>query len=271
MNYVRNIGVGSNMNYYEAIRARKSIRKYDFTPLSQETLNCLEEYTKKAVPLKKEIGVEFKLLKAWEDGRDLQGKFRVKAPYYLILSSELRQDYLLNAGYLMEQIVLYLTMHGIGTCYQGALTPNDKLKKKLKYDYVIAIAFGCPMEELYRKEKHKNMLPEETTIICREECGAVTKEILQLALMSPSAMNIQPWRVVAYHNRLHIFSKKEWFYKDVLGDIRLIDLGIFMATLKLAAEELWVDAHFVWLPQIAAKKMKRNEYITSVMLEKNEF
>lgn len=261
----------SAMNYYEAIRARKSIRKYNFMPLPEETLECLMEYTKKAIPLKKEIGVDFKLLRETDKEKGLQGMFRVRAPYYLLLTSELKQDYLQNAGYLMEQIVLYLTMRGIGTCYQGSVKPGIELKEELKYDYVIAVAFGEPAEELYRQGKRKSMLPEETTVIYREEPGAVVREILQSALTAPSALNVQPWRIVAYHNRLHIFCRKGWFYRDVPSDMQLIDMGIFLATLKLAAEELWMDAHFVWLPQVAEKKMNRNEYITSVILEENTF
>lgn len=257
------------MDYYEAIKGRRSIRKYDFTPLPGETLEELVKFAKNAVPLKKEIGVEFKLL--GESGKGLEGRFRAKAPYYLVLSSELKQDYLLNAGYLMEQVVLYLAMHGIGTCYQGVLKPDGALKKELKYDYVCAVAFGLPAEGLYREGRKRNLLPEETTVVYREEPGAVVREILQLSRMSPSAMNVQPWRVVAYHNRLHLFCRKEWFRRDILGDMQLIDMGIFMATLKLAAEELWMDAQFVWLPQVAGKKMKRNEYITSVLLEENAF
>lgn len=259
------------MNYYEAIRARKSIRKYEEKALPEELLAGLMAYTKKLIPYAKDISVQFTLVKKKESTTAIKGNFLVKAPYFLLLSSELKQDYLLNAGYLMEQVVLYLTMHGIGTCYQGALRPSDQLKEKMTGEYVTAVAFGYAAEQLYREGKRKKQLPEETTVIYREETGAVIKEILRTALLSPSGLNAQPWRIVAYHNRLHIFCRKDFFFRDVLNDIQLIDLGIFLANLKLAAEECWMNTHFVWMESIADKTMERNEYIITALLEENEF
>lgn len=258
------------MDSYEAIRVRRSIRKYNMQPLAQENLDALMEFTKKAVPYQKEIQVEYRLLTAEEKEEMLSGLFAVRAPHYLLLFSEQKPEYLQNAGYLMEQIVLYLTTHGIGTCYQGMLRPESFAFTDTKLVYVTAIAFGMPTEPVEQRKARKR-LPEKAAIVYKEEPGETVREVLRTSLLAPSGMNVQPWRVVAYHNRLHLFCRRGKFFRDVLSDMQLLDMGIFMLTLKLAAEERWLDVHYVWLENIAEKKLAQNEYVITALLEENTF
>ncbi len=107
------------MNLYEAIFARKSVRKYQMNPLREEFMQRLHFFLDHLQPLHPEIGVDFLIVDNTQKKTGVKGKFRISAPYYLLLSSELKKGYLENAGYLMQQITLYLTAKGIGNCYQG--------------------------------------------------------------------------------------------------------------------------------------------------------
>ncbi len=262
------------MDSYEAIRIRRSVRKYRMQPLAQEKLNHLNDFMQKVTPYRKDIRVEYRILNTAEREELLSGWFGVKAPHYLLLFSEQKPEYLINAGYLMEQIVLYLTSHGIGTCYQGLLKADSSLTEDNKLVYVTAIAFGTPTVSMEEMRGSRKRLAEEAVIVYKEEPQEAVRELLCDTLLAPSGMNAQPWRVVAYHNRLHLFCRKGRLFREVLSDMQLLDMGIFMATLKLAAEERWIDVHYVWLDSIAdrvEKKLSQNEYVITALLEENMF
>ena len=233
------------MDYYEAIQVRRSVRKYSMQPLAQEELDGLLAFTGKAIPYQKEIKVEYKIITAEEKNEKLRGLFAVKAPYYLMLFSEQKPEYLLNAGYLMEQIVLYLTTHGIGTCYQGMLKTEDDPFPGKRLVHVTTVAFGMPAESLSEGRSRRKRLPESAMIVYKEEPGETVCEALRNALLAPSGMNVEPWRVVVYKNRDHLFCHRGKLFRDVLSDMQLLDMGSFMATLKLAAEGKWLDVHYV--------------------------
>src|SRR4051812_34571508 len=96
------------MNTFDAIFSRKSIRHYKNERLEWEVIEDILEYANKLPMLIEGIGVEFKLVSNIEEKQGFGSPFHVKAPYYLCISSEDMEDYLLNAGYLMQQIDLYL-------------------------------------------------------------------------------------------------------------------------------------------------------------------
>lgn len=91
------------MTLYEAIFRRKSIRKYRDTEIDPKLLEKIEQYGEDAVGIRPEIRTKWKILKGSD--KRLAGLFLVKAPYYVVLYSEICEDYRKNAGCLMEQLV----------------------------------------------------------------------------------------------------------------------------------------------------------------------
>ena len=67
---------------------------------------------KKAARIVHENFGDFKIIDALSQETKVRGLFRVKAPYYLVFFSEPGEEAEKNAGYLMEQLVLYLTEKG---------------------------------------------------------------------------------------------------------------------------------------------------------------
>ena len=72
-----------------------------------------------------------------------------KVPYYFLFYAKKTEDYLLNAGYLLEQIVLYMTTKGLGTCYLGM----KNFKSEDEFEPIIAVAFGALFVYVYYKRK----------------------------------------------------------------------------------------------------------------------
>lgn len=253
------------MNTFDAIFSRKSIRHFKNEKLEWNVISDILEYANKLPMLIEGIAVEFKLVSNIEAKQGFHSPFSVKAPYYLCISSEEKEDYLLNAGYLMQQMDLYIASKGLGACYMIS-SPGHGLKSTMKYDYVVALAFGKTSSELYRESSEANRLPESELIVYKEEVTPDIKQVLAAARLAPSAFNSQPWRFVVYKNRIHVFAKKNLLLAKALDYNKMIDMGVMMANLLLTAEELWVDVTLNKSETLKSKQFQNNEYVCTIVI-----
>ena len=253
------------MNSFEAIFSRRSIRHFKQEKLDWEIIADLLDYANNLPMLMEGIAVEFKLVSNIEAKQGFYGPFNVKAPYYLCISSEPKEDYMMNAGYLMQQINLYLTAKGLGTCFIVAY-PGSGLKATMKYEYVVALAFGKTKSPLTRELTEAKRLPEEEIIVYKEEVTPDIKQVLAAARLAPSAFNSQPWRFVVYSNRIHVFAKKNLLIAKALDYNKMIDMGIMMANLLLTAEELWVDLSLSKSDALKNRQFQNNEYVCTISI-----
>ena len=76
-------------------------------------------------------------------------------------------------------------------------------------------------------------------------------------------MNRQPWKLVMYHNRIHLFQKKN---RVSWNDMQRFDMGIILYHIVAAAEERWLVPEIVRLDSIVEQKMRDYQYITTVKL-----
>lgn len=253
------------MNTFDAIFSRRSIRHFKNEKLEWNVISDILEYANKLPMLIEGIAVEFKLVSNIEAKQGFHSPFSVKAPYYLCISSEENEDYLLNAGYLMQQMDLYIASKGLGACYMIS-SPGHGLKSTMKYDYVVALAFGKTSSTLYRESTEANRLPESELIVYKEEVTPDIKQVLAAARLAPSAFNSQPWRFVVYRNRIHVFAKKNLLIAKALDYNKMIDMGVMMANLLLAAEELWVDVTLNKSETLKSKQFQNNEYVCTIVI-----
>ncbi len=253
------------MNTFDAIFSRKSIRHFLNEKLEWEVLSDILEYADKLPMLIDGIAVEFKLVSNIEAKQGFRGPFNVKAPYYLCISSDEKEDFLLNAGYLMQQLSLYLITKGLGTCFMLS-NPGFGLKSTMKYKYVTALAFGKTTLPLYRDPSEAHRLPEKGVTIYKEEVSSDIKQVLEAARLAPSSYNNQPWRFVVYKNRIHVFAKKNMLIARTLDFGKMIDMGIMLANLLIAAEELWVDVTLNKSDNLKSKQLQNNEYVRTIII-----
>lgn len=254
------------MNTFDVIFSRRSIRHFLQEKVEWETIADILQYADSLPMLIKGISVEYKLVSNIEKSQGFRGPLSVKAPYYICLSSEKEEDYLLNAGYLMQQLNLYIESKGLGACFVGYASPGHTLKTTMKYDYVVALAFGKTDRPLYRNSNDAKRLPEAELVVYKEEVSPDMKQILNAARLAPSTYNLQPWRFVVYRNRIHVFAKKNVFIAKALDNNKMIDMGIMMANLLLTAEELWVDVKITKSESIKNKNLPNNEYVLTILI-----
>ena len=103
------------VSLYEAMFHRKSIRRYDMNPLKEEILEGIKQYVKNVESLIEGIKVEFTYLSSGE----VKNILPVRAPHYLCIYSEKADNYLMNAGFMLQQVDLYLSSRDIGSCWLG--------------------------------------------------------------------------------------------------------------------------------------------------------
>lgn len=253
------------MNLYEAISVRKSIRKFDKREIEESLIEKLKRFAKELQPIFSDIPNRVIFHNAKEKTPVKKGKFCVDAPYYISVLSKDSKEGLINAGFLMEQMVLFLTCLGIATCYQGSIRfLDDTEEEELKE--LLVIAYGYPVHYLYRDENHVKRIPLARQCHFKEEVGQQILTILKAANLAPSAWNRQPWRFVVYGNRIHVMTQKETFLLKRVKGNHFIDTGIALAHMEIAADELWLEMEWKVLENIQNQNFKRNCYTITMVI-----
>ena len=255
---------GVEMNLYEGIFVRKSVRNFLMEPVEQKLLDNILNFVSHQEMISEGQEIRYEIVNNLETKHHLtETLIGGKVPYYFLFYAKKTEDYLLNAGYLLEQIVLYMTTKGLGTCYLGM----KNFKSEDEFEPIIAVAFGKPRKDFYQEER-KKVNRKSLNDLCsfKSSISDEVKEIVRAGRMAPSAINMQPWRFVVYENRIHVFCRKDTLVPKSMRKLHEIDMGIVLAHLMVAAEEFWYSPELKKLPNISEQKFKQNQYIITVLL-----
>jgi len=252
------------MNLYEAIGCRQSVRSYTDREVPEKLRNQILSFFEKTSRLNDRIRTELEIIDNTKKQAQIKGLWKVDAPYYLAFYSESGDGCERNAGYIMEQLILYLAAKGLGSCYLGGSRPAQSVKNGKKC--IMLAAFGYPEGRLYRESPLAKRLPLSELCIFKEEAGEQMKTILRAARLAPSAMNAQPWRFIVYSDRLYVFAKKSRLPLGYGNGMREFGIGIMLSHIMLAAEELWMELKTETEEQFAAKVYKNGDYVATLSL-----
>ena len=256
------------MNLYEAVYQRHSVRKYKMEAIDPERLSKIGAFYEQIEPLFPGIETEIGIKENVAGKHICRGFFGVTAPYYLTVYSEKRDRAEMNAGYLCEQISLYMLTLGIGSCYLGASIPAGTPKVRSDKALVISMAFGIPAGRLTRRSEDAKRLPVKELCVYKDPPTRWMTQVIEAARLAPSSMNRQPWRFVAAQNRIHIFSKKDGMDKPKKWDE--FNFGVMFAHIAIASEELWLDVDLIKLENISQKNFRSNQYVLSAIVREQE-
>lgn len=249
----------TELDLYESIFKRKSVRKYDLTPLDENTLLEIKEYVYSLKPLYKDIKTEIRIVP--KDGVNIL--LPIKAPHYFVMTSENKEGYLTNGGYMLQQMDLFLSAKGIGSCYLGMAMPTKATKKGSELDSVMVLAFGSPAEAVYRTDisefKRKSLL-EITNIINNDQ-------LLEAARLAPSATNSQPWYFTGKNDVIHLYCIKNNIVKALVYDkMNKVDMGITMCNIAVSAKHLRKEIEFIHDKAAEDNPPKGYYYIATAIL-----
>lgn len=137
------------MNYYQSATTRKSTRDFKEKAVPQSTISEIKAFFERCKRLIPEINVELNIIDL-KSAPNLAGcvgynDYLIEAPHYILLTSPKADNYIENAGFIGEDIVLKLTAMGISTCWI-TISDVNKLKDRLRLPEdkipVAFIAFG---------------------------------------------------------------------------------------------------------------------------------
>lgn len=255
------------MTQYEAIFQRSTVRKFQMNPIDSKIMEKLNNYIQSVTVLHPEASYRIAVVEADGETRaSIRGRFQVEAPYYLVFSAKEHPFAAKNAGFIMEQIVLYLVTKGIATCYLGDVKMSGKSEN---YRTMIVVAFGRPISTFYPVRSKRKLLSE--LVHYKEETTQQIRRILEAGRQAPSAMNKQPWRFVVYANRIHLFMKDSPMFLNRWRELQEIGMGIVMVHMALAAEEQWLDWRLQPLPDVAEREMRGYQYVATLTLSEQKF
>lgn len=252
------------MSIIELIKERKSVRSFTGKPLSKKHGDNIVKYIEQLHP---PFGIKarIQLIRAKVGDQPIKlGTYGVisGATDFLLLIGERGLMPEVGAGYMFEQVILYCTELGLGTCWLGGtLKRNDFLKQVQLSDneeLIVISPVGYKrekktfVESIMRagagsdKRKPFGSLFFNTTFETplTETDASDYKTPLEMVRIAPSASNKQPWRIVMKDGAFH-------FYHHV-GRFSVNDIGIALCHFELTCNELDLKGHFERIPDISA-------------------
>jgi nitroreductase len=211
------------MDLYSSIFTRKSTRKFDMNPLPAGLLNEMEEAITKFKPLYPNVPVEHRFT---QKAKAMIGL--VSAPHYLIISGHMKTGELENAGFIFQQLILWLDARDIGSCWLG--TAKDAVKNTSGKD-IIAIAFGKGAEPVHRAADEFNRKPIADITDDPSNPGT------QAAYLAPSGINTQPWYFEKAADKILVYKQRMKPPISLIYKLTDLDMGIALCHYALSCQK----------------------------------
>ena len=248
----------------DAVEKRISVRTYAKTPLSQELKEQLMRYASKLQnPLGPNIRVQMieKEIKGEGEKLGTYGIIRGAGLYLGVTVADV--EYAPEAlGYEFEQLLLYATSLGLGSCWLGGTFNRSAFAAQLEIKeneiFSILSPIGYPAQKFRLSEQlmrrslkadsrypwHKLFFRDSFDRPLSENAAGKYAFPLQMLRLAPSAVNKQPWRVVLTNNAAHFFEQHSRGTQSAGMDMQRIDVGIAICHFHMAAMEAGLTGHF---------------------------
>jgi hypothetical protein len=283
---------------FEIITARKSVRNYTGEMVQPETLKKIDAFIGQLPQSPLGAKVRFQTVAAGDDDvKALKGLGTygvIKKPAGFVIGAvEKSETGLVDFGYRMEAVVLYLADLGLGSCWLGGSFSKSRFSERIgaaETEIVpCVISFGVPVEKskaidkIVRKGAGSDRRKPFETLFFRTdftnplspvEAGRF-KRILEMVRLGPSASNRQPWRIV-WDNQtdvFHFYIQRDKLYTHMLKwfrihDLPKVDLGIAACHFEMAAKETGFSGQWLKADPGLSELPPNTEYILSWKLEK---
>ncbi len=120
----------------DSMKTRKSIRTYTGQKISAIDKEKIINYTNNHENL---VGINGNKIKIQliETGENISGKIGTygiikNAPTFLVVTCKNSRDIILDCGYVLERLLLFLEQNGLGTCWLAGTFNRKKLSKNIK-------------------------------------------------------------------------------------------------------------------------------------------
>ena len=249
------------MKIIETIQKRRSVRTYTGEPLRQEHIALIKQFLNGLqTPFGKKARIE--LVHTHSDDKPIQlGTYGwIKgACDFLTLIYEEAPFAETAAAYLFEEVILFCTDLGLGTCWVGGSFSRSDFKKQIQpkpnenLRIVSPVGYIGDRKRFLEKyivgsdKKHASRKPFSElffdgnfyTPLAKTAAGPYLMP-LEMIRLAPSANNMQEWRVLLEGNTFH-------FYKKPYLRFDTIDMGIALCHFELSCKELGLEGRYAFL------------------------
>lgn len=268
------------MTITEAIEKRKSTRSYTGEPLRKEHITLITEYITGLKAPFNASSIRIQLIHTQqESGRVKLGTYGFigGASDFLTLVYEKGSSFPLMeeaAAYAFEQLILFCTGLGLGTCWVGGsfsrkdfsgqvqLNPGETLRIVSPVGYISSKSrltetlLGSKGKHLSRKPFESLFFHGDFNTPLSKEAAGIYEKPLEMVRRAPSANNQQSWRIVLDGNSLHFYQ-----HLSVVG-FTAIDLGIALCHFEQTCKESGIAGKFEMMNNKAPQK-KGEKYVIS--------
>ena len=228
------------VDYYDMIFKRKSFhlfRNVGDEKITSDELAEIEKAYRDFVPLYAEIRTAIRIVPAQTVN------VKRDAEYCILIYSEKKENYLMNAGYIGEQLDLWLVKHNIGSLWFGIGKPDEPTCNGM--DFVIMIAIHKVSDDTkFRKdcERNRNGFDSRQPKAKRKPLSEIWSGdglgVADIARFAPSACNTQPWYTENKNGELTVFRYKKPGKRGIMPAAAVsyfnrIDIGIYLCILEI--------------------------------------
>lgn len=162
--------------------------------------------------------------------------FKRDAEYCILIYSEQKENYLMNVGYIGEQLDLWLAGHNIGSLWYGFGKPDEPTMDGLNYVIMLAVR-KVNDETKFRKDMYK----AKRRPLAETWSGEILSAA-EVARFAPSACNTQPWHTQNQDGVLTVYRYKKPGKFGILPAASMIrynriDVGIYLCFLEICLQK----------------------------------
>jgi len=242
----------------KAIHTRQSQRSFDGRELSvadeKKILDYICDKTKLVGPFGTRITIHY-IETSGQSMEKISTYGVVKnAPGYLVTVCKNDAKGMIDCGYVMEKLILFLEISGIGTCWLGGTYKRNQLNVPVGEGEIIPIIspVGYVANKRALSDKivrglagsNKRKAFDELFFMNDFKHPIQDPELmnrLEHVQIAPSASNKQPWRIVMDDsNTAHLFLERtpNYGYGKLPYDIQMVDMGIAISHYEIAKGEV---------------------------------
>ena len=285
------------MNYSALIQNRKSVREFTDKQVFFGDLDKIRNHYNTSVRrLMPEIKTELRFFGT--DSREaLEGaagynKFLVGAPQYMVLLSEAHKMAHMNAGYIMEDMVLKLTDMDIDSCWvtftdSEAVKAALDIRSELEVAAIVAFGYGkktvkrlrlniLSMSNVDVEAKHRYMEPKR----CVQDLAFVERwgnsrdldkyigffddmlwEALYAASLAPSYLNRQAYGFLLNQGSVYLVRRPD---KYTTRDDGELSLGIVLHHFSSVAENWMGKLNWSFYPEASVPELPEGHQVVAL-------
>ncbi len=235
------------MDYKRLIANGKSIRDFKSKEVEEKILLEIKNHKDSCKKLVQDIDLEVNFYtneELYEKIKEVSG-YRgnlIKAPNYMFILSEKKDNYLENSGYVGEELILKARNLGVDSCWitfenQDVVKERLGIESEKEITGIIALGYRenvklsesatgktrISVDNLVSLDKWENKLSTEDL----ENRGLA--EVFSYTRMAPSTLNRQPWRFLIDGDKIILAIRKDEFASEYECKI---DTGIVMLYLS---------------------------------------